>query len=154
MTEVFEHVWVGNLKDCVHGTSERVVIHACKYPCHKRRVGYAKALPSSHEQYLAVEDDWDLFLNMIDPPVPLFKIESFALAKDFLDTHRDREVVIHCNQGESRAPTMAVLCARWRGLHALNTWKDATALLSERYPVFRPGRGLSTFMETHWGALA
>ena len=153
MREMFDRIWVGGLDDCVPGTDRRVVIHACKDPCHRRRVGYTRPLPPTHDHYLAVEDARDLFLNLIDPPIPLFKIESFLAAMAFVETHAAREILIHCNKGDSRAPTLAVLVARWRRLYPLETWEEATALMPRQDERFRPGRGLDTFMAEHWKTL-
>jgi len=153
MREIFDGIWVGAGKDCVPGTDRRVVIHACKDPCHRRRLGYTKSLPPTHDHYLAVEDARDLFLNLIDPPLPLFRIESFLAAMAFVETHAARDILIHCNKGESRAPTLALLVARWRRLHTLETWEEATALMTTLDASFRPGRGLNTFMAEHWQAL-
>jgi len=46
-----------------------------------------------------------------------------------------------------------VLVARWRRLYPLETWEEATALMTRQDERFRPGRGLDTFMAEHWKTL-
>lgn len=53
------------------------MIHACKSPCHQQAVGYRGSLVVSHPNYLALQQEHDLYLDIIDPPVPLFKVETF-----------------------------------------------------------------------------
>ena len=51
-----------------------------------------------------------LFLNMIDPDTPLFKPPLFDSALSFIDRYfPTRKVLIHCNKGNSRAPSLALL---------------------------------------------
>lgn len=98
-------------KDCSKGNKNEVVIHACKSPCHQRRIGYKGSLSKDHPSYLWLEDEYDLYLNIIDPPIPLFKIETFKKFLEFSRKHwgLGRSVYIHCNQGESRSPYLGLL---------------------------------------------
>lgn len=41
------------------------------------QVGYRGSLAASHPNYLVLQREHDLYLNIIDPPVPLFKAETF-----------------------------------------------------------------------------
>jgi predicted protein tyrosine phosphatase len=56
--------------------------------------------------------DHDLYLNLISPPTPLFQPQSFkhffsfAYANAVLRQHR---LLIHCDWGESRAPSLVLL---------------------------------------------
>lgn len=151
MHEVFPRIHIGALSDCVPGTADHLVIHACKAPCHKRRVGYATTVARDHPQYLFVDDEWELFLNLIDPRIPLFRPESFWAIRAFLKRHGDHSpVLIHCNQGESRAPTVALLCAQWRHHGTWDSWGHAKEAMTARYPRFHPGAGLDRFMEDQW----
>jgi predicted protein tyrosine phosphatase len=58
-----------------------------------------------------LEREYDLYLNIIDPPVPLFKPPLFSSFLVFADKHwrSGKKLLIHCNQGESRAPSLALL---------------------------------------------
>ena len=110
--EIYPNLWIGDQAACVGGTETLAVVHACKSPCHQRYVGYRGSLPPGHPQYLAAEDLYDLYLNLIDPPAPLFRVESFRHFRDFATSaYVDglQALLIHCNQGQSRAPILALL---------------------------------------------
>jgi len=111
MVEVHTRLNVGNGESCRAGSPGFAVVHAFKSPCHQNSVGYRGSLPSHHPNYLWLQRPQDLYLNLIDPPVPLFKIESFSCFLTFATTHygNGATVLIHCNQGESRAPSLALL---------------------------------------------
>ena len=111
MQEVFERVWVGSDTSCRAGGGEWAVVHACKSPCHQRAVGYQGSLVSSHANYLVLNRGRDLYLNLIDPPKPLFMPASFIAFLGFADAEwtAGRKLLIHCNLGESRAPSLALL---------------------------------------------
>ena len=111
MQEVHERVMVTNDLSCTRGNENLAVVHACKSPCHQREVGYKGKLANTHPNYLVLEKDSDLFLNIIDPPVPLFMPLLFSAFLEFANKHwgQGKNLLIHCNQGESRAPSLAML---------------------------------------------
>jgi predicted alternative tryptophan synthase beta-subunit len=61
---------------------------------------YRAALPPDHRYYLAPEDVYNLYLNLIGPPTPLFRVESFRHFRDFA-AHKyvdgGHDLLIHCN---------------------------------------------------------
>ena len=68
-----------------------------------------------------------LFLNMIDPDTPLFKPPLFDSALSFIDRYfPTRKVLIHCNKGNSRAPSLALLYLAKRA-RVINSENYATA---------------------------
>jgi hypothetical protein len=136
------------------------IIHACKDPCHRWAVSY-KRLPHNHPHYLTREFDHNLYLNMIDPPQPLFHLETFTVALDFIDAHNGH-VLIHCNQGLSRAPSIALLWLLKRNLvleplvdiELPNTsFTNARAAFQTLYPDYAPSPGIATFLTEHWDEL-
>lgn len=131
------------------------VVHACKEPCHRNAVGYdTKAIAKSHPNYFALQRKYHLYLNLIDPPVPLFMIESFHAFFGFVDYQiPDRPVLIHCNQGQSRAPSLALLYASKRlGIFPADTFADAAAAFRTRYN-YEPGAGIASWLTGHWSDL-
>ena len=90
---------------CRSGDNEWAIVHACKSPCHQNAVGYSGSLKNTHPNYLVLEKETDLFLNMIDPPIPLFMLPLFTSFLRFADNNwrAGKKLLIHCNQGESRA---------------------------------------------------
>ena len=130
------------------------VDHACKHPCHARAVKYAGTLPKTHPNYLWVEKGIHLALNMIDPDEPLFVPETFVKAMDFIDAARHAgPVLVHCNQGLSRAPSIALVYlakrTSWIGdVH--RSFEEARDAFSQRWPWYAPGRGLVKFLTVMW----
>lgn len=135
------------------------VLHACKYPCHANATG----LPGRGDpRYLACRvSDEHLTLNMIDPPTPLFSVELFQRALDFLDERLAvGPVLIHCNQGLSRAPSIALVYLAKRA----NSFRDygipASYALARAdftatvFPAYAPGAGLVQFLTEHWEEIA
>jgi len=117
MVKAYDRLYIGDESTCQVGSAKPAVIHACKSPCHQRAVGYRGSLSPQHPHCLVLRRPYDLYLNIIDPPVPLFKIETFAQFLAFAGEHYDGggSLLIHCNQGESRAPALALLflAATW-----------------------------------------
>ncbi|NBX65764.1 MAG: hypothetical protein EBQ96_02080 [Proteobacteria bacterium] len=152
-TQIHDRLFFDDLAGCGDDPALSYV-HACKDPCHRSVVGYEKNLPNTHPSYLAFERERHLYLNLVDPPVPLFKPESFALFFAFVDREIAlRPVLIHCNKGESRAPSLALLYAAKRlRLIPDESYEVARKAFEDRYP-YKPGLGIATFLSAHWGAL-
>ena len=121
MQEVYERVWIANDSACRTGNETLAVVHACKAPYHQQAVGYRGSLPNTYPNYLVAEHASDLFLNIIDPPVPLFKSHSFTSFLLFAEANwnNGKQLFIHCNQGESRGPSLVFLFLAKR-LFAIN----------------------------------
>lgn len=142
MQEVYTHLWIAGDQECRSGDGEWAIVHACKSPCHQQAVGYQGSLPPSHENYLALIRGQDLFLNLIDPPRPLFKLKSFTTFLDFAEAQWEagRRLLIHCNQGESRAPSLALLfLAKSRSALDNSSYLAARSQFERLCPNYRPG---------------
>ncbi len=159
MLEVLERVHIASmLMGCPRSQCgpECAVIHACKHPCHQEAVGYTGNLDKQHPNYLTLERGNDLYLNMIDPPVPLFPPELFHAAMDFADKHwqAGRRVLFHCNQGRSRAPSLVILfAAKRRGFISNESFETAREEFEQRYQLYAPGKGIETFLRKKWNVL-
>jgi hypothetical protein len=156
MFEVHERVYIGSEALCRNGAVDMAVVHACKTPCHQRAVGYTGSLPNTHQHYLVMRRPFDLFLNMIDPAQPLFKLPLFTEFLLFAAEHwsAGRSLAIHCNQGESRAPSLALIFLA-KHLHVLpaDSFAEAAGAFRVRYPAYRPGVGIQRFLADNWTAL-
>lgn len=156
MIRIYERINIGTEESCCSGSPRLAVVHACKSPCHQRAVGYRGNLPPTHPNYLVLRHAYDLYLNIIDPPVPLFRLETFAYFLEFAAAHYNSgaELLIHCNQGESRAPSLALLFLAKR-LNAIpgGSFSDAKRAFSALYSNFRPGLGIERFLSEQWGAI-
>ncbi|GAB6142553.1 hypothetical protein JCM14076_32830 [Methylosoma difficile] len=156
MREVYERVFVSNEFSCRKGNDELVVVHACKSPCHQREMGYRGSLPSTHPNYLVKEDMYDLYLNIIDPPAPLFMPPLFISFLAFSNKHwsEGRKNLVHCNQGESRAPSLALLfIAKCRGAISNHSYELAKSDFEAIYPGYNPGNGIRKYFSMNWESL-
>jgi hypothetical protein len=154
--EIHERVIVTNDLSCTRGNNEVAIVHACKSPCHQGAVGYRGNLPSTHPNYLALEQEYDLFLNIIDPPVPLFMPPLFTEFLAFANKHwsQGRKLLIHCNQGESRAPSLAMLFLAKSVFAIPDTSYEVARLEFEKlYPRYNPGKGIATYFSKNWSQL-
>jgi hypothetical protein len=156
MREICNRVCIGSMEHHRYGDREWSVVHACKHPCHQQAVGYSGNLPKSHPNYLIMEKESDLYMNLIDPPVPLFQSQSFAAFRKFAAREHEsgKKIFIHCNQGLSRAPALALLfMAKDLNLIPNENYKAANAAFRRVFPNFSPGKGIESFLHSTWEEL-
>jgi hypothetical protein len=95
-----------------------------------------------------LEQEYDLFLNIIDPHVPLFMPPLFTEFLAFANKHwsQGRKLLIHCNQGESRAPSLAMLLLA-KGVFSIpdTSFELARLEFEKLYPRYNPGKGIETY---------
>ena len=153
MIEITDRIFVGAEYDCRDGDNEWAVVHACKSPCHQRAVGYRGNLSNSHPNYLVLEKENDLYLNIIDPKVPLFMPPLFTSFLGFSGNHWDdgKNILIHCNQGESRAPSLVMLfLAKHKGEITDTSYDEARGEFAKIFSGYRPGLGIQIYLRDNW----
>lgn len=158
MIEIHPNLFVGAEGDeaTVRGQPGWYIIHACKEPYHRQALGYTgRAAAKDHPEYLIAHRPGRLILNLVD-------VDNVAyIGSDLVDAGIEAiranietgKVLIHCNQGASRSPTIAFLFLvkhtnRYRGLNL-----DA-ALTAFRavYPAYAPARGMADYARINWSA--
>jgi hypothetical protein len=147
-------IHVGSLDDCASfSLPDWSIVHALKSPCYMDSVAFAAV--SDHRGKYVIEYDRDLYVNVIDPPAerPFFYPELFTLTNDFLGRNADRDVLIHCNKGESRAPSFALVYLAHCGLLPTDSYAEARRVFSESYPAYAPGGGIERYLTEHWGEI-
>jgi len=153
MIEAYGQVYIGGKEDCSIGDETMAIVHADKR-CHARKLGYKGSLPNTHPNYLSAETPFDLWMNLIDPPYPLFKLESFKAFMAFATKHLEkRNLLIHCSTAQSRAPSLAMIY--FKELEGLQD-KSYDFVKQEfllKYPDFDPGAGIEAFMIANWEKL-
>jgi len=154
MIKVAENLYVGNDEDARHNAfNEMSFVHACK-TSHQQGVGYIGNLAKDHPLYLVYERGRELFLNIIDAKFPLspnFGDPLFKAAFDFIDKKiNDIEVLVHCNQGLSRSPSIALAYMAKKGLLPSESYKEASEEFKKIYPDYNPGVGIVHYLENHW----
>lgn len=132
------------------------VVHAAKEPYHRDFVGYVeRAAPKDHPEYLFARRDNRLALNLIDVADVKYMPEPlWAAAIAFITEHHDagREVLIHCNQGGSRAPSLALLWLSFSDPEwGLLKFADAEERFRGLYPAYSPAAGPRDFVANNWG---
>ncbi len=155
MIEIFNNIFIGTDQECsITHSADWAVIHACKYPCHANAVGYKGSLPPMHPNYLVLENDHSLFLNMVDMEKELSPIYTNPIMKsamEFIEKHiAEQKTLIHCNQGLSRSPSIALLYLASKGYITNDSYSNAVADFRKMYPVFNPGRGIALYMNNNW----
>lgn len=153
MIDVTDRLFVGGDFDCRTGNDSWAIVHACKSPCHQRAVGYRGSLHSSHPNYLVLEHEKDLYLNIIDPPVPLFKPQLFTSFLSFAGRHWDegKKILIHCNKGESRSPTLAMMFMAKHQKEISNiSYLKARKDFEQIFSGYFPGQGIQIYLNEHW----
>ncbi|MDZ7688606.1 MAG: dual specificity protein phosphatase family protein [Halobacteriales archaeon] len=157
MEEVHENLFVGADDSCVKGgNGDWAVVHACKHPCHQRAVG--GQVSQSHPNYLVLEDGDDLYLNIVDMNQKQkheFMEPMVSATLEFVDEFREgKQVLIHCNQGQSRSPALAMLyLAKRTDELPDDSYPVAANEFRNLYPRFSPGQGIHLYLQDHWNHL-
>lgn len=165
--EVVGGIWVGDDRDCpivrrpawscvTPDVPRRMILHACKHPCHQWIVGYKGSLSPHHPEYLWARREDGLALNMIDAPLPkFFPPDLFSMALSFISA-APRPLLIHCNDGRSRAPSLLLLwlavCERQSPLYGAPTFAEAERRFLELYPAYAPAAGIRARLTRDWAA--
>lgn len=159
MQEVYEDLFVGDDQSCSHNREGWAVVHACKHPCHLDAVGYTGNLSQDHPEYLIAPRETDLYLNIVDMERKLsheYTEPIILAALDFIDDHLgSRQVLVHCNEGRSRSPSLAMLyLAKRAGVITDASYSEARSAFQELYPMYAPGRGIEAYLVDYWSDLA
>lgn len=156
MIEVIPRLYVGSQHDyetLVKGMKDWSVLQACKVPYHRDAVG--GTISKDHPEYLIAKRGQCLILNMIDAPDPKFFSDKMVEAglrfiKDELASGKN--VLVHCNQGMSRSPSMALLHLRRTGHPQFSklSFEQAEDAFSKIYPDYSPALGIRGYLQQNW----
>lgn len=149
MIEVRPLLFVGDMGDAKRLDETWIVVHACKEPYHRQALGYAgRSAPKDHPEYLFARRNNAMILNLVDVDDPAYvRAEIVDAAVDFINSHTASRVLVHCNQGRSRSPTLAML-ADAKSL--AENFEDAEKEFRARYAPYNPGRGMREFAKANW----
>ena len=155
MYKICNNLYVGSdmRYKSIRNEKDWCVIHACKEPYHRQLLRYtSRGCPSSHPEYYFAERDNILYLNLVDANdvdyIPQVVIDK---AIDFIKKHISKyKVLVHCNQGYSRSPSIALLYLRYTGQMNLPI-EQAYTKFKEIYPKFQPNKGMNDYIIKHWG---
>ena len=156
MIEVVRNLFVGSQEDesSVRGQSGWYFIHACKEPYHRQALGYTgRGAPKDHPEYLVASREGRLILNLVDAdnvayiPVEIIDAALMAINQN-IGTSR---VLVHCNQGFSRSPAIALLyMARFTDRFRSMDHGAAVQQFRRMYPTYAPAGGVAEYVRLHW----
>jgi hypothetical protein len=157
MIEIYPDLWIGTEQDyefSVKGQSGWQVVHACKEPYHRQTLGYTtRGAPSNHPEYLIARRPGRLILNLVDAPDPAYipkEIIDAALEFIHQGLHDGQKILVHCNLGESRSPSIGLL---YLGTYTDKVPKEffaAEQAFREKYPNYNPKTGMRGFLMKNW----
>lgn len=156
MIEVYPSLFVGAEADArtVLSTTGWYIVHACKEPFHRQTLGYTgRAAPKNHPEYLIAERDCRLILNLVDAPDPAYiPKEIMNAAVDAIHQNISKsKVLVHCNQGMSRSPTIALLyLLKHTEELSFESLSDVLERFRVLYPAYNPAGGMAGFIEKYW----
>ena len=157
MIEVAPGMFVGDDGDAAAvGTAPGwFIVHAAKEPYHRAALGYTTMGAPKHDpEYLVAHRPGCVVLNLVDVPQPdLIHPAVIAAAIDAIGAALadDCKVLVHCNQGRSRSPTIAFLYLSLRTdqFDAL-TYDQAAEAFRAIYPPFAPAGGMAGYAQQAW----
>lgn len=158
MIEVFSNLYIGTVDDYefrVKSQEGWSVVHACKEPYHRRELGYtSRAAPKDHPEYLIAKRENRLILNLVDAPDPAYiSKEIIDAALEFIrkGLSEGRKVLVHCNLGESRSPSIGLLYLAIYTEKLSKEFAIAENEFRQIYPSYNPGAGMKGFLVQNWG---
>jgi len=159
MIEIYPNLWIGMAQDYesrVHGVSGWNVVHACKEPYHRRELGYiTKSAPKGHPEYLIARREHRLILNLVDAANPAYiPKEIMDAAIQFIHSSLEdrKKVLVHCNLGVSRAPSIGLLYLAKYTDKLPKEFLQAEQAFRLIYPLYMPSDGICGFLIRTWGS--
>ncbi|MSU01949.1 dual specificity protein phosphatase family protein [Tissierella pigra] len=155
MKEIIKNLFVGNENDVGEvELRELAIVHACKEPFHRQLLGYTgRGAPKDHPEYLWAERKNRLYMNIVDAPKSIFFDKGMIdKALDFIHEKLNQgfKVLVHCNEGFSRSPSIALLYLVKHKYIDVDTLEDAEAEFLKLYPEYNPGTGMRGFVKENW----
>ena len=158
MTEVHPRLFIGDERDyemTVKYQEGWWVVHACKDPYHRHLLGYkGRGAPKEHPEYFFARRATRLYLNLVDVANPDYvakQIIDAAIA--FIDEafREGGRVLVHCNRGESRSPSIGLLYLATRTVVLPKAaFSEAEAHFRQLYPRYSPSAGMRGFLAQYW----
>lgn len=129
-------------------------IHACKEPYHRQALGYTgRAASNQHPEYLIARREGRIILNLVDvDKVDYIAPQIVDAALEAIDTNLPTQnILLHCNLGQSRSPTIALLYLasrtdRFKDMDAGN----AIQAFRIAYPMYNPAKGMADYLQLNW----
>lgn len=151
------NLWVGGMADLSSiCASQWAIVHATQtihYPvCGWNRT--TNKPNKDHPDYLTKDLGQRLSINWVDGPAHLYKMggpQLFVKVLDFIDKwYKQKNVLVHCDQGISRSPTVVLLyLAKRLKILSSGSFNEAVDPFKKLYPSYNPG-GIAEFVSENW----
>lgn len=155
MKEIYKNLFIGSISDCKF--FDTAIVHACK-TCHRNILGYRNKLLKEDKNYLIYQNnDNNLYLNLVDMErefLPEYTDPIMQTALQFIENHiKKTPVLIHCDQGMSRSPSIGLLYLAINEIIPNNNYASAKKEFEKLYPLFNPGNGITKYLQNNWDRL-
>lgn len=142
-----DSLFIGVLTDLTKINEKNWAIVYATQTVHYRILGWDRGInkpDKNHPNYIYYEKDNKLSLNWVDCAAYLYnwsRIDTFIKILNFIDNWISKKnVLIHCDQGQSRSPTIGILYLAKRAKRISNdSYMDAKKEFMERCPHYLPG---------------
>jgi hypothetical protein len=159
MEEIYTNIYVGDDLDYekIKDKPDWAAARMCKYGPggHQQTLGYTTLAAPKGKNYLSVEKDDHIAINIIDMEDPnMIPFECITKALDYIKKKMDegKKVLIACNSGHSRGPTTGLMFLRAIGDMPYHFVKSEQ-IYRTLYPKFDPGMGMRQVARSHWAEL-
>lgn len=147
-------IYVGTKQDSrLRNDSAWAVVNTAR-TVHLEVKGWSNRPPRDHPHYLSFEDGQFLSFNWIDSTSQMYEQSrptAFIKALDFIDKwYGSKNILINCDQGLSRSPTVALLYLAKR-MHVIagQSFAQARKDFLVLYPDYAP-KGIADYVNEHW----
>ena len=160
MKQISPSVYVGDDSDYekIKDDKSWVSVRCCKFGPggHKDTLGYeTQGAPDGKDKYWVRRSN-RLALNLLDLDDPNFiPPEMIQQALDYIRDHvDDKKVLVACNSGHSRGPTVGLMWLRTLGRMPYGFMQSEKIYRNDIYPKFDPGTGIEQFARMRWASLS
>jgi len=157
MKEIHPNLFIGDQQDYerkVQGREAWKVVQACKEPYHRNALGYSThGAPKNDPEYLIARRGNRLILNLVDADNPNYiPKEIIDAALKFIDKNlkNGEKVLVHCNKGRSRSPSIGLLYLAINDQIANSSFKAAKEDFISIYPNYNSNLGIEKFLVRNW----
>ena len=98
-----------------------------------------------------------MYLNMVDMDqtlTPVYTHPIMTSAMQFIDSRiSTKMILIHCNLGQSRAPSIALVYLARKGVISRVSYDKARAEFVKVYQRYHPAKGIVAYLRLYWDEL-